>query len=58
MFCTMLDATKAFDRVQYVKLFNMLIVRNMPFVSLRLLLNMNTSHVTQVLWNGNFLALF
>jgi len=52
VFCTMLDATKAFDRVQYCKLFNMLIDRDMPFVTLRLLLNMYTSHVTQVMWNG------
>ena len=49
LFCTMLDATKAFDEVQYVKLFNTLIVRIMPSVTLRILLNMYTSHVTQVL---------
>ena len=58
VFCTMLDATKAFDRVQYVKLFNMLIDRGMPSATLQLSLNMYTSHVTQVLWNGIFSSPF
>ena len=39
VFCTMLDATKAFDRVHYSELFNMLIDKNLPFVTLRLLLD-------------------
>jgi len=52
VYCTMLDATKAFDRVNYCKLFNTLIERDMPLVTIRLLLNMYTSHVTRVLWNG------
>jgi len=50
--CTMLEATKAYDRVHYDKLFNMLVARDMPFVTIRLLLNMFTSHVTKVTWNG------
>jgi len=36
----MLDATKDFHRVHYGKLFNMLVARDMPFVTIRLLLNM------------------
>ena len=44
VFCTLLDATKAFDRVEYVKLFKLLIVRDIPPVSLSLLLNMYTCH--------------
>jgi len=32
--CTMLDATKAFDSVHYGKLFNILVARDMPFVSI------------------------
>ena len=54
----MLDAAKAFDRVHYCKLFNVLIDKNLPFVTLRLLLNMYTSHVTKVLWNDNFSCSF
>jgi len=37
--CTMLHATEAFDTVHYGKLFNMLVARDMPFVTIRLLLN-------------------
>jgi len=54
----MLDATKAFDRVHYSKLFNMLVARDMPFVTIRLLLNMYTSHVTKVMWNGIYSSSF
>ena len=51
-FCTMLDATKAFDRVDYCKLFRELLKRDLPAGYLRLLLNMYTSNVAHVLWNG------
>jgi len=49
-----LDATKAFDRVEYCKLFDTLLARNLPPVFVHLLLNMYTSHVTQIMWNGFF----
>ena len=49
-----LDATKAFDRVEYCKLFDTLLVRNLPPVFIRLLLNMYTSHVTRIMWNVFF----
>jgi len=52
LYCTMLDATKAFDRVEYCKLFNGLLRRDIPGVYIRLLLNMYTNHVTRVSWNG------
>ena len=48
VFCTLLDATKAFDRVKYVKLFKLSMVRDIPPVSLRLLLNMYTCHVIRI----------
>jgi len=44
-----LDATKAFDRIEYCKLFKALLSRGLPPVFVRLLLNMYTSHVTRVL---------
>jgi len=56
--CMMLDATKAFDRVHYGKLFNMQVARDKPFVTSRLLLNMYTSHVTKVMWNGIYSCSF
>jgi len=37
--CTLLDATKAFDRVDYCKLFRELIKPDVPAIHLRLLLN-------------------
>ena len=45
-------ATKAFDRVEYVKLFTILVHRDILPVSLILLLNMYTGQVTRVAWNG------
>ena len=50
--CTLLDATKAFDRVEYEKLFKLLMVRDIPPVSLRLLLNIYSCHGTRIAWNG------
>jgi len=52
VFCTMLDATKAFDRIEYCKLFHTLIRRKLPCVVLRLLIALYTNHVTRVVWNG------
>ena len=54
VYCCLLDATKAFDRVNYSKLFRMLIDRKMPPVVVRLLLNMYTGHHTRIMWNGCF----
>ena len=51
-FCTLLDATKAFDRVNYCKLFRELLKRDLPAGFLRLLLNMYTNNVAHVFWNG------
>ena len=45
VYCTFLDATKVFYRVNYVKLFKLLVDRMLPPVSVQLLLNMYTSHV-------------
>jgi hypothetical protein len=52
VFCTMLDATKAFDRVEYCKLVSLLLNRKIPVVIIRLLLHMYLFHFTRVAWNG------
>ena len=52
VYCTLLDATKAFDRVDYCKLFCILIDKKLSTVCIRLLANMYTNHVTRVAWNG------
>ena len=56
--CTFLDATKAFDRVEYCKLFNLLLIRQLPPVVIRILLNMYTNQQIWVLWNGVYSNVF
>ena len=51
-FCTFLDATKAFDCVDYFKLFRTLLKRDLPSMYVRLLLNLYTNNVAHVAWNG------
>lgn len=51
-FCVFLDASKAFDRVEYCALFRKLLSRNLPGVVLRLLRNIYTGQLVHVLWNG------
>ena len=52
VYCTMLDATKAFDRVQYCKLVRLLLNKKLPAVIIRVLLHMYLSHFTMVAWSG------
>ena len=49
----LLDASKAFDRVDYIKLFNKLLDRGMCPLTVRLLLNMYTKQKLQVKWNSH-----
>jgi len=53
-----LDAFKAFDRVNYSKLFHCLLDRKLPAVFIRLLLSLYTDHVACVLWNGVYSGQF
>ena len=48
VYCTLLGATKAFDRVEYCKLFRVLLNRKLPAACIRLLANMHTRRVTRV----------
>ena len=48
----LLDASKAFDRVEYVKLFSDLRERKLCSVVLRLLMNMYVNQCLQVTWNS------
>ena len=52
VFLVTLDATKAFDRVEYCKLFNLLIDRFMCPLYVRLLIYMYTHQKLRVKWNG------
>jgi hypothetical protein len=51
-FLYFLDATKAFDRVRYCKLFNLLISRQLPAIIVRLLINFYTGNYVRVQWGG------
>ena len=52
MFCTFLDATKAFDRLHYCKLFKLLLKRQLPVHILRVLINLYTNSSVRVAWGG------
>jgi len=56
--CVFLDSSKAFDRVEYCKLFKLLMDRHVPPHVTRILLNMYTGQQVRVLWNGVSLANF
>ncbi len=52
VYTVLLDATKAFDRVNYCKLFRKLLDRNMSRLVLRLLLYMYTNQSLHVRWGS------
>jgi hypothetical protein len=52
VFCTFLDASKAFDRVNYCKLFRLLMKRDLPACIIRVLMNMYTGHLIRISWAG------
>jgi len=51
VFCTFLDAFKAFDRLHYCKLFRLLLKRQLPVHILRVLINLYTNSV-RVAWGA------
>jgi len=52
--CTFLDATKAFNHVNYSKLFKLLIRRYLPLLLVRIMLNFYISNFVRVSWCGYF----
>lgn len=52
VFCTFLDATKAFDRLHYCKLFKLLVKRELPACIIRVLVNLYTQNSVRVAWGG------
>lgn len=53
-----LDASKAFDKVHYVKLFRLLLSKGMCPIVARLLLNLYTSQGIRVKWDSNVTDMF
>jgi hypothetical protein len=52
VFCTFLDASKAFDKLHYCKLFKLLVKREVPAIYVRLLANIYTQNFVRVSWGG------
>ena len=57
-FCAFLDISKAFDKINYVKLFRFLIERKLPPYITRVLLNMYTNNFVRISWCGAFSEYF
>ncbi len=53
VYCVLLDASRAFDRVNYVKLFDILLRRNLCPIVVKFLLNMYTSQMIRVRWGSH-----
>ena len=52
VFCTFLDASEAFDKVNYCKLFNLLLKRELPVLIIRILANLYTNNFVCIYWGG------
>jgi len=52
IYCTFLDATKAFDGANFCKLFRILIDRSLPVYIVRMLINMYILQVGRISWAG------
>jgi len=52
VFCTFLDASKAFDRLNYCKLFKFLLKRQLPAHILRVLINLYMTSCVRVVWGA------
>jgi len=52
VFCTFLDASKAFDRVHYCKLFRLVLQRGLPACIVRVLIKLYVGHVIRASWAG------
>ena len=58
VYAGLIDATKAYDRLKFGKLFNILLQRGIPGTVLRLLYIMHTKQLINIKWNNNFSECF
>ena len=47
-----MDAKKAFDRIQYCKLFRLLLERGLPSCIIRVVIGLYLNNLVRVAWNG------
>jgi len=52
VFCTFLNSTKSFHRVNYCKLFKLLVKRELPLLIIRVLANFYMNNLVRVSWGG------
>ncbi len=53
VYTCLIDATKAFDRIRYDKLFQILIDREMPALAVRSMLDLYQRQVVRTVWKGH-----
>ena len=58
VFSYLLDASKAFDRIHYRKLFNMLFGRNFPAFIIRILFDSYSRQQSRAMWNSCYTDYF
>ena len=58
VYCCLLDATKAFDRVKFDKFFEIMIARNIPPCAIRLVFDMYNRQKVRTVWNGQYSSSF
>lgn len=54
VYCLFLDATKAFDKIDFIKLFDLLLKSRLNVIYTRLLLYMYSNQTLRVNWQGNY----
>ena len=58
VYCCLHDATKAFNRVEFDKLFEIMIARNIPSYAIRLGFDMSNRQKVRTVWNGQYSSSF
>ena len=58
VYCALVDASKAFDRVRFDKMFELLIKRKIPIVIIRLLYDLYVRQRVRTSWGGVFSEYF
>ena len=58
VYCCLLDASKAFDKIHFGKLFTLLLKRNIPSPFVRILLDMYRRQEVRVKWKSTFSSSF
>jgi endonuclease/exonuclease/phosphatase family metal-dependent hydrolase len=58
VYCTFLDLSKAFDRVNFCKMFRLLVKKGLPPCIVRMLINLYTVSQLRVLWAGLYSEYF